>query len=405
MKVHERMLKYISIPTPSDSSQKKCPSTKSQFDLAYLLINEMKDIGILDVVITKHCFIYAKIPATLGYESKSKIGFIAHLDTVSDFTNRKITPLIHHNYNGKDIILGNSGLILKTSDFSDLSSCKGQTLITSDGNTILGADNKAGIAEILAMAEVIIKEKIPHGTICIAFTPDEEMYNEINYFDIDKFGADYAFTVDGNDIGEIQYENFYASQATFEISGFSAHPDSAKDKMINASLIAMEINSLIPKGKTPRDTEGYEGYFHLSEIIGTVDYAKLIYSIRDYDKRLFDQKINLLLDIEKYLNQKWGNGTVSISIKRLFSNMAEVINLYPHLIENTIIACNNTHIKPRIIAARGITSGCRLSFQGLPCPNIGTGGNGYHTPYEHITVEKMEKNVQMLVELIKIYAK
>lgn len=404
MQAYKRMLKYISIATPSDASSKNCPSTEAQFDLARLLMEEMHNMGITNTKLTEHCFLYASLPATSGYESKPKIGFIAHLDTVSDYCDKAIQPLFHYNYTGEDLPLGDSGRILKASEFPHLTNCMGQTIITSDGTTILGADDKAGIAEILSMAEYIIQNEIPHGTICIAFTPDEEMYNEVHFFDIQEFGADYAFTLDGNDIGEIQYENFYASDAHFMIQGVPAHPENAKNTMINASLIALEINSMLPDHETPRDTEGYEGYFHLSKITGDVKNAELHYSIRDHDKSQFEKRKQLLHHIEQRINQKWGENTVSLIITDLFRNMAEVIGHHPHLIENAVIACRHSNIPSKVIPARGITDGCRLSFQGLPCPNLGTGGHGYHTPYEHITVEKMDQAVLMLVELVKQYS-
>ena len=365
----------------------------------------MLAIGIADAHVTEYCYVYGTIPATPGLESKPKIGFIAHMDTVSDYCDHDIKPIVHENYDGGDLALGTSGRTLSVKDFPHLPSLKGRTLITTDGTTVLGADDKAGIAEIMTMAERLIKENIPHGTICIAFTPDEEVGAGTAHFDVEKFGADFAYTLDGDSEGEIQYENFNACKADFEITGFGVHPGSSKDTMINACLVAMEINQMLPGCETPRGTEDYEGFFHLTNMSGDVTSAELHYIIRDHDKDYFEMRKNTLRLIEKDLNAKWGEGTVKLTITEQYKNMSEIIAGCMHLIENAKQACVNANVAPQILPIRGGTDGCQLSFKGLPCPNLGTGGHAYHGPYEHITVEGMDQATDIVLELVKIYAK
>ena len=391
MRAYERFLTYAAIRTPSDENSTTSPSSKCQFELADLLKDEMLAIGIADAHVTEYCYVYGTIPATPGLESKPKIGFIAHMDTVSDYCDHDIKPIVHENYDGGDLALGTSGRTLSVKDFPHLPSLKGRTLITTDGTTVLGADDKAGIAEIMTMAERLIKENIPHGTICIAFTPDEEVGAGTAHFDVEKFGADFAYTLDGDSEGEIQYENFNACKADFEITGFGVHPGSSKDTMINACLVAMEINQMLPGCETPRGTEDYEGFFHLTNMSGDVTSAELHYIIRDHDKDYFEMRKNTLRLIEKDLNAKWGEGTVKLTITEQYKNMSEIIAGCMHLIENAKQACVNANVAPQILPIRGGTDGCQLSFKGLPCPNLGTGGHAYHGPYEHITVEGMDQ--------------
>lgn len=405
MRAYERFLTYAAIRTPSDENSTTSPSSKCQFELADLLKDEMLAIGIADAHVTEYCYVYGTIPATPGLESKPKIGFIAHMDTVSDYCDHDIKPIVHENYDGGDLALGTSGRTLSVKDFPHLPSLKGRTLITTDGTTVLGADDKAGIAEIMTMAERLIKENIPHGTICIAFTPDEEVGAGTAHFDVEKFGADFAYTLDGDSEGEIQYENFNACKADFEITGFGVHPGSSKDTMINACLVAMEINQMLPGCETPRGTEDYEGFFHLTNMSGDVTSAELHYIIRDHDKDYFEMRKNTLRLIEKDLNAKWGEGTVKLTITEQYKNMSEIIAGCMHLIENTKQACVNANVAPQILPIRGGTDGCQLSFKGLPCPNLGTGGHAYHGPYEHITVEGMDQATDIVLELVKIYAK
>ena len=405
MKAYERLLKYVVVRTPSDENSDTVPSSECQFDLARLLETEMKELGLSDVYLDDQCYLYGKLPATEGYEDKPAIGFIAHMDTVSDFCDREINPIINFFYDGKDLPLANSGRTLEVSKFPHLADLAGRMLITSDGNTILGADDKAGIAEILTMVERLTTENIPHGPICVAFTPDEEIGTGASHFDVERFGAEYAYTLDGDSEGEIQYENFNACKADFEITGFNVHPGSSKDTMINASLVAMEINNALPSMETPRGTEDYEGFYHLMSMTGEVAHAELHYIVRDHDANLFEARKNTLRLIEKNLNEKWGEGTVKLTITEQYKNMAEVIATCMHLIDNAKAACTAAGVEPLVIPIRGGTDGCQLSFKGLPCPNLGTGGHAYHGPYEHITVEGMDSAVNIIVELVKIYAK
>ncbi len=304
MKAYERLLNYVVVRTPSDENSETVPSSKCQFNLAGVLEKEMKELGLTEVFTDEQCYLYGKLPATPGYEGKDSIGFIAHMDTVADFCDSEIYPVITENYNGEDLALGNSGRILSTQNFPHLKTLKGRTLITSDGTTILGADDKAGIAEILTMVERLQAEHIPHGPICVAFTPDEEIGTGASHFNVEAFGAKYAYTLDGDTEGEIQYENFNACKASFEITGFNVHPGSSKDTMINASLVAMEINQMLPGMETPRGTEEYEGFYHLTNMSGDVAFAQLNYIVRDHNKEFFESRKNTLRLIEKNLNEK-----------------------------------------------------------------------------------------------------
>lgn len=402
--VTERFLKYVKVLTPSCYGSDTVPTSSCQFDLAEILVQEMYEIGIADARVDDKCYVYGSIPASEGYENAPAIGFIAHMDTVSDFATHAVKPVVVENYNGEDMALGESGRILKVSDFPHLSGLKGRTLITSDGTTILGADDKAGVAEILTMAETLIRDDIPHGKICIGFTPDEEVGAGADYFDVPGFGADYAYTVDGGTEGEIEYENFNAASADFEIHGFNVHPGDAKNIMINAALVAMEVNGLLPSNETPRDTEGYEGFYHMQEMSGNVEKATLSYIVRDHDFDSFQKRLDTLRGIERTVNEKYGEGTVILTIKEQYRNMAEKIRPCFHLIETARKAVQQADAVPRTVPIRGGTDGARLSYMGLPCPNLGTGGHAYHGPYEHITVEGMEKTVSILVEIVKLYA-
>ena len=403
MRAYERMLNYIKIWTTSDSSSESVPSTSRQFDLARILVEEMKKLGIEDAHVDDKCYVYGTLPAKKGYEDKTKLGFIAHLDTSEDMSGQNVNPQIIENYDGKDINLGESGRGIKVSDFEHLKDFKGRTLITTDGTTLLGADDKAGIAEIMTAIEIIQKENIPHGKISIGFNPDEEIGTGAHNFDVKKFAADFAYTVDGGLEGQIEYENFNASSALFEIKGINVHPGSAKDIMVNSQLIAMEINSMIPN-ETPANTEGYEGFYHLIESLGTVEYSKLNYIVRDHDAEKFEERNKFLKNIEKTINEKYGEDTVTLTIKEQYRNMKEKIEPCMHLIENAKKATKAVGLEPTVDAIRGGTDGAQLSFKGRPCPNLGTGGAAYHGVYEHISVEGMDKVVDILVELVKIYA-
>lgn len=403
MRAYERMLNYVKVWTTSDSSSETVPSTSRQFDLAKLLVEEMKSLGIEDAHVDEKSYVYGTLPATKGYEDKAKLGFIAHLDTSEDISGQNVNPQIIENYDGKDIVLGDSGRVIRVSDFPHLEKFKGRTLITTDGTTLLGADDKAGIAEIMTAIEIIQKENIPHGKICIGFNPDEEIGTGAHNFDVEKFGADFAYTLDGWLEGQIEYENFNASSAVFEIKGINVHPGSAKNIMVNSQLLAMEINAMLPN-ETPATTEGYEGFYHLMEITGSVEHSKLTYIVRDHDADKFAARNEFLKNIEKIMNEKYGEGTVTLTIKEQYRNMKEKIEPCMHLIDNAKKAIKAVGLEPTVDAIRGGTDGAQLSFKGLPCPNLGTGGAAYHGACEHISVEGMDKVVDIAVELVKIYA-
>lgn len=403
MRAYERMLNYVKVWTTSDSSSDAVPSTSRQFDLAKLLVEEMKELGIEDAHVDDKSYVYGTLAATKGYEDKAKLGFIAHLDTSEDISGQNVNPQIIENYNGEDIVLGDSGRVIRVCDFPHLKSFKGRTLITTDGTTLLGADDKAGIAEIMTVIERIQKENIPHGKICIGFNPDEEIGAGAHNFDVEKFGADFAYTLDGWLEGQIEYENFNASSATFEIKGINVHPGSAKDIMVNSQLLAMEINSMLPK-ETPATTEGYEGFYHLMETTGSVEYSKLVYIVRDHDVDKFAARNEFLENIARTMNEKYGEGVVTLTIKQQYRNMKEQIEPCMHLIDNAKKAIKAVGLEPTVDAIRGGTDGAQLSFKGLPCPNLGTGGAAYHGACEHISVEGMDKVVDIAVELVKIYA-
>lgn len=404
MRAYERLVEYVKVPTPSAEESTTHPTSQCQFDLANKLVEELKTLGAVDVRVDEHCYVYGKIPASAGYEGKTKLGFISHMDTVSDFADHAVRPLVHPDYDGEDLKLGDSGRVLEKSVFPHLSELKGRTLITSDGTTILGADDKAGIAEIMTMVEELEKRDIPHGQISIGFTPDEEVGQGADLFDVPGFGAEFAYTVDGGREGEIEYENFNASGAKIKITGFNVHPGSSKDTMINAAEVACEIQSLLPEKENPRYTEGYEGFYHLTGMKGDVACAEMEYIIRDHDAEKFAAKEAYLREVAEKMNQKYGKGTVELEIHEQYRNMAEKIQPCFHLIENAQEAARRAGIQPQVLPVRGGTDGARLSYMGLPCPNLGTGGYACHGPYEHVTAEGMDQTVELLLELVKIYS-
>ena len=404
MEVEERLLKYISIKTPCDENSDKVPTTSCQFNLAKILADELKDLGLTKVILDDKCFVYGILPATPGYETRKKLGFIAHMDTVQEFCEGEIHPVCTPDYNGEDLVLGDRGRIHTTKDFPHLKALKGRTLITSDGNTILGVDDKAGIAEIMQLLEILQTEQIPHGQISVAFTPDEECGSGAAHFDFEAFDAEVAYTMDGDGEGEIQYQNFNACEAKFEINGKNVHPGSAKNVMINAVLIAADINNMLPRYEIPRYTEEYEGFYHLLSIHGDEGYAIAEYIIRDHDTDSFEARKNTLRHIEKTLNELWGAGTVALTLTDEYKNMECIIKEHMYLIDYARQACANANVPEDISPIRGGTDGCKLSFKGLPCPNLGTGGHGYHGPLEHVTIEGMEAAVRVIVELVKIFA-
>ncbi|MBR5519345.1 MAG: peptidase T [Clostridia bacterium] len=401
MKAYERFLKYAKIHTTSDESSGAHPSSPIQFDLAHCLVDELKELGI-SAACDERCYVYATIPATAGCENVPAIGFIAHMDTSPDFCGENVSPRIIENFDGEDVVLG-AGRVLKRADFPHLAAFKGRTLIVTDGNTLLGADDKAGIAEIMTLAATLIEQKLPHGKICIAFTPDEEIGEGADHFDVARFGADFAYTADGDIEGGIEYENFNAAGATFEINGFNIHPGSAKGKMINASLVAMEINSLLPADEVPSKTEGYEGFFHLTDMAGCVEHATVKYIIRDHSAESFAKRCETVRQIEKQLNATYGAGTVILTLTEQYRNMEEKIRPCFHVIETAKQAVREAGLEPIIKPIRGGTDGARLSFEGLPCPNLGTGGCAFHGPYEHITVEGMDKAVEIMLGIVRLY--
>lgn len=404
MKAYERLLKYVKVYTTSDENSETHPTTMRQFDLAKMLVEEMKEIGIEGVTCDEHCYVYGYIPATKGYEDKHAIGLIAHLDTAPAACGENVKPQIIENYDGGNVVLKGNNSILSPERFPHLKNLKGRTLITTDGTTLLGADDKAGIAEILTACEKIINENIPHGKVCIGFTPDEEVGLGAHLFDVKKFGADFAYTIDGGIEGEISYENFNASMAKVEISGVSVHPGSAKNTMINALNVAIELNGMLPACERPETTEGYEGFYYLEKMSGNTDAATMEYILRDHDAAKIEAKKDTLKLAEKLLNEKYGEGTVKVTIKEQYKNMVEHIKPCFHLIDNATDAMKALGVTPVIEPIRGGTDGATLSYMGLPCPNLGTGGFAYHGEFEHITVEGMDICTDIIVEILKKYA-
>lgn len=403
MKAYERLLNYVVVYTTSDEDSTTVPTSARQFDLARLLVDELKTLGVSDAAVDDKCYVYATLPATKGYENATRIGFIAHMDTAPDFCGENVKPRIIEHYDGEDVALGTSGRTLDNANFPHLRSLKGRTLIVTDGTTLLGADDKAGVAEIVTMLEEVITENIPHGKISVCFTPDEEVGSGADHFDVQRFGADFAYTCDGGAEGELEYENFNAAGAQFEIRGFNIHPGEAKDKMINALAVACEINGMLPKGQTPRDTAGYEGFWHLTGLDGTTEACKLSYIIRDHDFDSFERRKVTLTEIAKAINERYGEGTATLSIRDQYRNMKEKIEPCMHLIDNAKKAMELAGVTPRVQPIRGGTDGARLSYMGLPCPNLGTGGYAFHGPYEHITVEGMDASVKVLKNLVALY--
>ncbi len=401
MKAYERFLKYVAVWTASDENSKSVPTTKRQLDLGALLVEEMKALGLSDVKMDEYGYVYGYLPATEGMEAVPALGLIAHLDTAPDYNGRDVKPQLIENYDGKDVELGTSGKVLTVKDFPRLSSYKGRTLITTDGTSLLGADDKAGIAEILTVVEELIKEKTPHGKLCIAFTPDEEVGGGADYLKLSEFGAVYGYTLDGSHEGEIQFENFNAAGAEVIVHGVNVHPGSAKDIMKNAQTIAMELHGMLPKAECPEKTEGYEGFYHLMEFNGTVEQAVMKYIIRDFDPVLFDVKQEKLRQAVAQINAIYGEGTAEVKIEESYRNMREKIEPCMQLIEYAKAACKEAGVEPDVSPIRGGTDGARLSFRGLPCPNLGTGGDGFHGPFEHITVEGMDLSVEIVKKIIK----
>ena len=404
MRVEERLLKYVSYWTTSDEECRQIPSSERQFELGKVLEQELRDLGLEKVTLTDHCYVYGLLPATKGYADKPAVGFISHMDTAPDFSGKDVKPQIIPDYDGNDVLLKGSGAYLKVSDFPTLKTLKGRTLITTDGTTLLGADDKAGVSEIMTAVEQIITEKIPHGDIWIGFTPDEEVGSGADLFDLDYFKARFAYTVDGDYEGEVAYENFNAASASFEIKGVNVHPGEAKDIMINAALVGCEIASLLPENETPAHTEGREGFYHLTDFSGDIAHAKVNYIVRDHDKATFEKRLDTLRGIEQKMNGKYHADTVKLNIQHSYSNMLEVIEKNEYVVAIAKKAIKNVGLEPVSRPVRGGTDGARLSFMGLPCPNLGTGGYGFHGPFEHNSVEGMDTAVSVIKEIVKITA-
>ena len=398
MRAYERFLEYVKINTQSNEDSGTHPSFPGEFDLAKKLVDELDQMGIKAELDDK-CYVMAKLDATKGYEDLPTLGLIAHMDTAPAYSGCDIKPIIRENYDGGDVVYP-CGKIMKTDDFPHLKKLAGQTLITSDGTTLLGVDDKAGVSEIMTAIETIIKEERPHGPLAIAFTPDEEIGEGADNFDVEKFGATYAYTVDGGDVDAIEYENFNAADAVIVIHGVSVHPGTAKGVMINAANVAHEFHAMLPENMRPEHTEGYEGFYHLTDITADCVSAKLHYIVRNHDKKLFEDMKKKLEECAGAINDKYGEGTAQTIITDSYYNMLDMIKPHMHLIDAAKNAIRSTGLKPVEVPIRGGTDGARLSYMGLPCPNLGTGGFNYHGPFECTTAERMDKATEVILNII-----
>lgn len=405
-KVQDRFIRYAKIDTQSDPNSDTCPSTKKQLHLAKELIKELNALGLQDVSLDENGYVMATLPSNIDREVPV-IGFIAHMDTAPDASGKGVNPQIHKNYDGKDIVLNKEkNIVLSPEDFPELLKYVGQDIITTDGTTLLGADDKAGIAEIVTAIEHLVENPdLPHGTIRLGFTPDEEIGRGADKFDVKKFGANFAYTLDGGEIGELEYENFNASMAKIKIHGRNVHPGTAKNQMINSMMIAMELHAMLPVNERPEYTEGYEGFYMLMSFNGTVEETDLLYIIRDHDMAKFRKKNELMQNVVEFLNKKYGENTVEMDLKDQYYNMKEKVEPVKHIVDRVETAMKELGIKPKIKAIRGGTDGSRLSYMGLPTPNIFTGGHNFHGKFEYIPVQSMEKAVQVILKVIDNYAK
>jgi len=400
MKCYERFLEYVKFDTTSDPYSNTHPSTNKQFDLLNYLKTELISLGLTNVYLSDKGYLYATLPSNTT-KSYTKIGFIAHVDTSCDCSGKNIKPIIHKNYDGNDIVLNKEqNIVLKVENFPFLKDKVGEDLITTDGTTLLGADDKAGIAEIISMLEYLITNDIEHGEIKVAFTPDEEIGNGADYFNIDLFDCEYAYTVDGGLINAVEYESFNAASAIVTVNGINIHPGSAKDKMINSITVAYEFNSMLPKDAIPEKTENYEGFNHLNEINGNVEKTTLNYIIRNHDKTLFENQKKDFINIQKQLNQKYGHNIIDLIINDTYYNMAEVLKDKMEIVERAMNSIRKQNLNPISIPIRGGTDGSKLSFMGLPCPNLGTGGFNCHGRYEGVSINDMNKMVDILVQIV-----
>ena len=402
MNVKERFLKYISVDTTSDPSSTTFPSTTSQLDFAASLVKEMKEMGLVDVSCDENGYVFGTIPATIENYQGPVLGFISHMDTAPASSGINIRPRMIENYDGKEIVLNQEkNILMSPAEFENLKKYQEQDLIVTDGTTLLGGDDKAGLAEILTAAEYFLTHpEIPHGTIRVGFTPDEEIGQGADRFDVERFGADFAYTMDGGECGELEYENFNAAEAMVEITGLSIHPGSAKNKL----SLAMEFEGLMPPAQKPEHTEHREGFIHLDTMKGSVEHATMEYIIRDHDKNLFQKKKEIMTQAASYMNQKYGEGTVDLQIEDSYFNMKEKIEPHMHLVDSVLSVYEKLDIQPKVVPIRGGTDGARLSYMGLPCPNLGTGDHNCHGHFEFVCVQSMEKCVEVIVELGKRYA-
>ena len=398
----ERFLTYVKIHTASSERDDRTPTEEREFDLSRVLEKEMRALGMERVFVDEHAYVYGFLPATPGCEDRPCVGFIAHLDTIPDFSGENVRPQLVENYDGGPVALGTSGRVLTEEVNPHLGELKGHTLVTTDGTTVLGADDKAGIAAIMTACERILAEGRPHGAIAVCFTPDEEVGHGAALLDLERFGADFAYTVDGGELNEINFETFNAASAKWEIAGFNIHPGSAKDKMINASLVAMEINAMLPAGAVPERTENYEGFFHLTDMSGTVEKAELHYILRDHDANGLVEKEKLMRLIEKQINEKYGPGTAKLTLREQYRNMAEKLASRMEIVELAEAAVRSLGLEPVRVPIRGGTDGSQLSFRGLPCPNIGTGGYACHGPYEHTSAENLDAAARLVEAIVEL---
>lgn len=406
MRAYERFLNYAKVFTQSDESSGATPSSPCQWELARLLADELRELGVSDVRLDERwCIVTGRIPATPGCEDAPVLGLLAHMDTAPAFSGQGVRPILHPDYDGGDVALPQEGRVIRAADFPFLADLKGKTLITADGSTLLGADDKAGIAEIMTFCQRILTEPLPHGPLCIAFTPDEEIGEGPDHFDVPAFGARYAYTVDGGAAGSIEYENFNAAAAHVEITGVSVHPGSAKDIMENALLLAQEINALLPADAIPARTEGYEGFFHLDHLEGTTSGAVMDYIIRDHDREKFEKKKAQMESACAQVQAAHPTAQIVLHLKDSYYNMKEQLADCMHLVENAKMAAELAGVPPTVEPIRGGTDGARLSYMGLPCPNLGTGGYNFHGPLECIAAEDMDRVVDILCNLAAQYSR
>ncbi len=404
MRAYERLLNYVKVNTRSDDRTGTTPSTACQWDMARALAEELRALGLEDPGVDEHCIVTAWLPAAPGCEDAPALGFLAHMDTSPAFSGQNVTPVLHPDYDGGDLVLPKEGRVIRVSDFPFLKDMKGKTIITADGSTLLGADDKAGIAEIVTACERLLAEDIPHGRICVAFTPDEEIGQGPDHFDVAAFGARYAYTVDGGRAGSIEYENFNAAGAAVTITGVSVHPGSAKDVMENALLIAQQINALLPPEDIPAKTEGYQGFFHLDRLEGTAAGAVMEYIIRDHDREKFESRKALLSQACEKGGAAHPTAKVELVMRDSYYNMKEKLSDCMHLVENAKEAARMAGVEPAVEPIRGGTDGARLSYMGLPCPNLGTGGYNFHGPMELAVAEEMDAVTQILLNIVRLYS-